>query len=54
MTHSPGDSFIVQRCNQCRSAHAEYCKATDEYLCEPCFEFAVEMVEKEKVSPHGQ
>lgn len=46
MSWQPGTSFIRQRCNQCRSAHAEYCKATDEYLCEPCFEFAVKMVEE--------
>lgn len=47
MTWQPSASFIRQRCNQCSKYPAEYCKATDEYLCEPCFEFAVEMVEEE-------
>lgn len=49
MTHSPGDSFIRQRCNQCSDPVAEHCQVTDEYLCESCFEFAVEMVEEENV-----
>lgn len=48
MTHSPGDSFIRQRCNQCGYLVADYCATTNEYLCEPCFEFAVEMVGEEK------
>lgn len=47
VTHRPGDSFIRQRCNQCGCiVPTYYCKATDEYLCESCFEFAVEMVER--------
>lgn len=46
MTWQPGASFIRQRCNRCGGSPADYCAATDEYLYEPCFEFAVEMVEE--------
>lgn len=53
MTHASGDSFIRQRCNQCRHPVAEYCQATSEYLCEPCFEFAVETVERDsRIAAH--
>lgn len=46
MTHSPGESFKRQRCNQCRCAQARYVKTADEYLCEVCEEYALkEMVE---------
>jgi len=44
MTHSPGDSFRRQRCNQCRARVADYCKAADEYLCELCEEYALTQI----------
>jgi hypothetical protein len=44
MTHTPGDSFIVHRCNQCRAPHATWFRPTDEYLCEECEDFARTLV----------
>jgi hypothetical protein len=36
--------YSLMRCNQCNARDAAYCKAADEYLCEECEAFALELI----------
>ena len=46
MTRFAGDH--IQRCNQCRAPYSYYCAACDEWLCEECEPYALQLAAVEK------